>query len=325
MPQRTNPFQLLMTQINAALHGKKAKVEESAMVHNYNSETETEIDILITFEIGGNTYQTAIECQDRSRPAGPPWISELMAKREGCRLNKIIAIHSRGFTKPAKKLAEKYGIETLTPEVISDIDWQSKFGPFTSLAFQSVMCKLSNGLKFSLSGKNPVKFDEATSFICLPGESDVCVKDFVDRFRECIREEFSNRFDMTGKPKPDFTKRNMSKVVDLFVTFPDGTVLKPSKGDSLSVISASGEAEIVVDTIVIDELNYIRQKETVVATHADFKLMGHKASVTLTEQKQRENEMGICIAWEGGQIKGPPKEKEKLSKKVKVYVKERSK
>jgi len=46
MPQKTNPFQSLMTQIHAALHGKKAKVEESAMVYNYDSETETEIDIL---------------------------------------------------------------------------------------------------------------------------------------------------------------------------------------------------------------------------------------------------------------------------------------
>lgn len=326
MPQRTNLFQSLMTQINAALHGKKATVQESAMVYNYNSETENEIDILITFDIGGNTYQTAIECQDRSRPAGTPWISELIAKREGCRLNKIIAIHSKGFTKSAKTLAEKAGIETLTPEVITDIDWQSNVGFFKHFAFQSVKCKLKkNELNFSLIGNSPAKPDEATSLICIPGESDISLKEFINNIREGIREDFSKRFDLTGKTKPDFSKRNMSMVVDLFVTFPDDTVLKPSTGDSLLVISASGEAEIVVDTNIVDELTHIKQKDEIVATHADFKLMGHKASITLTEQKERKNEIGICMTWEGGKINGFKVKKEKVSSNVRVYVKERRK
>lgn len=326
MPQKTNPFQSLMTQINAALHGKKAKVEESVMVYNYNSETETEIDILITFEIGGNTYKTAIECQDRSRPAGPPWISELMTKRDGCRLSKMIAVHSKGFTKSAKKLAEKYGIETLTPEVITEIDWQSKVGYIKQLAFQSVKCKLKkNELNFSLIGNCFAKPDEATSLICIPRETDIYLKEFINNIREEIREGFSKRFDLTGKTKPDFSKRNMSMVVDLFVTFPDNTVLKPNKGDSLLVISASGEAEIVVDTNIVDELTHIKQKDEIVATHADFKLMGHKASITLTEQKERKNEIGICMTWEGGKINGFKVKKEKISSNVRVYVKERCK
>lgn len=325
MPRRTNEFQTLITRIQAALHGKKAKVEESAMVYNHDTEKETEIDILITFELGATSYRTGVECREHTRPGGPSWIAEVKAKRDGCRLDKMIAIHAKGFTDSAVRLGEKYGIETIAPEVISEIDWQSKVGPFKSLIFQTVKCKLRNGLKFNLLGKNPAKCDEATSFIRLPGESDVCLQDFVNQIRESIREDFSKRFDITGKPKPDFAKSNLSKVVDLFVTFPDDTVLKPSEGGSLLVVSAIGDAEIVVDTIVIDELTYIKQKDTVIATHADFELMGQEASITLTEQKQHENEMGICIAWDGGQIKGPRAEKEKLSRKVRVYVKERSK
>ena len=117
----------------------------------------------------------------------------------------------------------------------------------------------------------------------------------------------------------------MSMVVDLFVTFPDNTVLKPNKGDSLLVISASGEAEIVVDTNIVDELTHIKQKDEIVVTHADFKLMGHKASITLTEQKERKNEIGICMTWEGGKINGFKVKKEKISSNVRVYVKERCK
>ena len=122
MPQRTNAFQTLLTQIYAALHGKKANVEESAMVFNHDSETDTEIDILITFQLASSKYQTAIECQDRSRHAGPSWISELKAKRDGCTLEKMIAIHSKGFASSAITLAKKYGIETLTPKEIASSD-----------------------------------------------------------------------------------------------------------------------------------------------------------------------------------------------------------
>ena len=90
MPQRSNDFQTLITKIQAALHGKKAKVEESAMIYNHDTEKDTEIDILITFELGTTKYLAGIECQDRTRAAGSPWIAELKAKRDGCRLDKII-------------------------------------------------------------------------------------------------------------------------------------------------------------------------------------------------------------------------------------------
>jgi len=224
MPQRTNPFQALMTQIHAALHGKKAKVVESAMVYNYDSETETEIDILITFEMGGNRYQTAIECQDRARRAGPPWISELRAKRNGCRLSKMIAIHSTGFTRPAKTLADKYGIETLTPKEITESDdLFETIKPYTRMAFQIMNCKFREGIVFSFEMASlPEKAEPDSSNLIFPDHNTISINEFEKELREIVRSIWMRKeYDLTGSKRNEVEEKEVHDNVFVQVSFPN--------------------------------------------------------------------------------------------------------
>jgi hypothetical protein len=154
-----------MASIQAALHGKRAKVQESAMVYNHDTETEVEIDALITFELGGTSYRTAIECRDQNRPAGPSWIAELKSKRDGCRLDKMIAVHSKGFTESALTLGRKSGIETLTPKKGAETNWSKQILPLDGIALQTARCRMPNGLLFNLLGEHPSKAESGTSFL----------------------------------------------------------------------------------------------------------------------------------------------------------------
>ena len=102
MPRRTNAFQKLVAQIERALHGSGATVEESAMIRDFQSDTDIEVDVLITFDKGGRAYRTAIECRAHRRPQSKAWIRELAQKRDDCRLDCIVAASESGFSKPAR-------------------------------------------------------------------------------------------------------------------------------------------------------------------------------------------------------------------------------
>ncbi len=324
MPQRTNPFQSLMTQIHAALHGKKAKVEESAIVYNYDSETETEIDILITFEMGGNNYRTAIECQDTSRSASQPWISELKAKRDGCRLNKIAAVHSRGFTKSGKTLAKKYGIETLTPkEITVNDDLFERIKPYTKLAIQTSNCKFPEGIVFSFEkGPLPKKTEPDSSSLIFSNHDTMTIKEFEKGLREIVRSIWiSEKYDLTGAGANKIKEKEITDKFIIKVSFPNRTILRFTDGTNLCVISAKADGEVTVKTALINQVKHVSTKNGIWATCTEFDLMGKKANLTLTTQENKKGEMGICIAWEGGTINGGPQIDKRLIGNIEIMIK----
>lgn len=329
MPRRTNEFQSLITRIQAALHGKRATVKESAMVYNYDTEAETELDILVTFDLGGTSYKTAIECRDHNRSAGPEWIAELKAKRDGCRIDKIIAVHSKGFTESALTSAEKYAIETVTPHKDLLVDWGQKMLPYEVLSFQTCQCAIPEGLKFDMVGNPPTKVESASSYIIFPNETRINASAFVDKTIELIRNYYSNMYDLTGTQGSSIKPREIGKTIDLTMRFPPGTIVQPTEGENLIVNSASAVCLIKIKTIVIDTLEYLSLGDSSRATYANFEFLGRKSNITLTEQKGKPNELGICLYMEGITISGEsgPKliygtEKSDVNS-IKIYLKER--
>jgi hypothetical protein len=136
MPQRTNEYQQVAARIQTALHAGVATVRESVMVDDNRAKTKTEIDILIEYDLGGQHYRTAVECRDRSRSADLNWIRELKTKREGCGLDGMIAVHSKGFSAAAIELAKAENIRTVTLERLEETDWPAAIGGYNALLFQ---------------------------------------------------------------------------------------------------------------------------------------------------------------------------------------------
>jgi hypothetical protein len=239
------------------------------------------------------------------------------------RIHKIIAVHSKGFTRSASTLAEKYGIDTVVPLEGSTVNWSNQVLPFESFAFQMISCKFPQGLLIRTLGENPPNADPSTSVLIFPDQSEITIDTFVTRIREMIRTHYSQVHDLAGKKYPSEKQNEVRKTVDLFITFPDKTILKPTKGENLAVQSATAVGFVTVKTMLIETLKYISLTDSIRATNADFELMGHKAGITLTEQEGLENELGICVYWEGGTIGNPPPTVSDLPGKIRVYVNER--
>jgi hypothetical protein len=110
--------------LEKALIGKEFTITRNASLWDEFAETTREIDILISGNIGTHSLKIAIECRDRSRLQDLTWIEQLATKKKNLKINKVIALSSKGFSTPAMKLAESEGIEirSVNPtEVLSSL------------------------------------------------------------------------------------------------------------------------------------------------------------------------------------------------------------
>jgi len=89
----------------------------------------------------------------------------------------------------------------------------------------------------------------------------------------------------------------------------------------LSVNSAKANGKVTAKTLLIDQVKHVSPKNGVLATHAEFNLMGQKASLTLAAQEDKQGEMGICIGWEGGTINGRTQIDKRLIGNIKLMIK----
>jgi hypothetical protein len=126
MPARSNEFQQLIYRIYDHLKPSGAKITESKMVLDQESEIDREIDICIEAELADHKVTFMVECRDHGRKQGIEWVEQVISKARALQANKIIMIASNGFTAPAKKKAHKHGIELYTLVDAKDEDW-SKF------------------------------------------------------------------------------------------------------------------------------------------------------------------------------------------------------
>lgn len=137
MPKRTNPFQHLVALIERQLASDSQRVEESALLRDPRTGDERETDIAIYATVGAHEVVVAIECQDRSRPAGVQWIDQLVGKYSltGYR---VVAVSRAGFSKNALCQAKAHRIETMTLDEAETVAWPSvvaRLGPFTLTSF----------------------------------------------------------------------------------------------------------------------------------------------------------------------------------------------
>lgn len=83
-----------------------------------------EVDVSIRLKSGYIPILIVVECRDRD-VEDVTWIEQLVTKREKIGANKLIAVSSTGFTKPAIITAEHYGIITQVLSKITSDDVNS--------------------------------------------------------------------------------------------------------------------------------------------------------------------------------------------------------
>lgn len=151
MPKRTNDFQKLVLAINNHFASESAKVTESAMLFDPESEQYREIDILIEDEIGGYYLKVGVECTAIGRPLTVGKLAELVDKHKNVGINKTVIVSRSGFAGSTEKKAEKLGVELIAYEAAMEKDWPLEFKVMSNIKPVHISCELIRDLPLTLT------------------------------------------------------------------------------------------------------------------------------------------------------------------------------
>lgn len=115
MPKRSNDFQRLVYLVRLNL-AAGATVTESKMMRDRLTKRYREVDVVVSGKVGSQKVNVSIECRDHKRMADVTWVDMMKAKHDRLDTHVLLLAASRGFTKEAKDVASKYGIETFSLE-----------------------------------------------------------------------------------------------------------------------------------------------------------------------------------------------------------------
>jgi hypothetical protein len=134
MPARTNDFQKLVKVINRHLAPTDAKITESAMLYDPESETDREIDILVESTLLNCNIKIGIECTAVGSPLEIRPIESFKEKHRKVGINQTVVVSKNGFTDSAKKYATKNHIKLLTFNSAKSENWLKTFDRLKSLS-----------------------------------------------------------------------------------------------------------------------------------------------------------------------------------------------
>ena len=192
MPPRTNAFQRLVTLLTATLAGQ-ARVTESAMLQDRVTGERREVDVLVVTTSASYEVRLGIEVIAWRRPADTPWVEKMRAKHENLPTDKLILVSQNGFSEPAKRKAQFYGIETLSVDEAIAADWPliatlEGTGVFevTTMSFDvAAVCHLNDGTIEQMPVPASASFTTLTGTMTM----DTFVRDLLERdeVREIVR------------------------------------------------------------------------------------------------------------------------------------------
>jgi hypothetical protein len=123
VPQRTTPFQTLITEIVQQLAGSDATVIPSKLVCDRRTGQLREVDIVVEAPIAGHVVVIGVECIEHGRPATIEWIDKMKGKHRDTEIDKLVLVSKSGFAATAKASAESLGFQALSLAEAKDTDW----------------------------------------------------------------------------------------------------------------------------------------------------------------------------------------------------------
>lgn len=233
------------------------------MVRDFASEAELELDILIKFSFGGREYRTVVECRERTdatRKQGSDWIRELAMKRDNCRLDRIVAASSTGFTPAALKAAKANNVETICVQEATETQWREKVTPdLCRISFHTTRCQLNEPweLTWAASQSPPLTgaFSAEDCQIVFPDGSSVPLAQLREKVASVIQAGLSATPDgLVVQELPQ--EEDKTEKIDFVVDFPEGTKLVLEDGRESPLQRAAGTGTIQRTLTYMDGRKY---------------------------------------------------------------------
>jgi len=130
MTRAGRDLERLVATIEELLGSADVEIKSPDYVIGVNSGARREIDVSLRTRVGSVEILVILEVRDRKDIEDVTWIEQLATKRDDVRASKVVAISSAGFSKGARELAERLGVElrsvdSLTGESIAN--WFRRF------------------------------------------------------------------------------------------------------------------------------------------------------------------------------------------------------
>ena len=112
MPAPGEPFEKLVAQIQARIDPASQVTHNEFLVDRLNQRRQ--FDVVIRGDFAGQKMLGVIECKDLDRKVGTPEIDAFNTKAQDINANFKVIASKRGFTKPALRKAQHYGIRLVS-------------------------------------------------------------------------------------------------------------------------------------------------------------------------------------------------------------------
>lgn len=114
----------IVATLERVLSGSPAtKIETNKRLVDKVGKRMREHDVVLTTVFGHHTSVTAIECRHRSRAVGSEHVEAFATKCQHTGVNLGVIVSSTGFTSPARKIADHFGIKCIEIADVPSFDW----------------------------------------------------------------------------------------------------------------------------------------------------------------------------------------------------------
>lgn len=132
MPRKGKDVEEIVERLHKLILGPEWDIKSPDHIMDKITGQSLEVDVSIRLKSGYISILIIVECRDRDIE-DITWIEQLVTKCKNLGADKLIAVSSTGFTEPAKKSAEHYGIVTqvlskITPDDIKSWLYGSSVG-----------------------------------------------------------------------------------------------------------------------------------------------------------------------------------------------------
>lgn len=129
MPRKGRELELLIKRLEKGLLPEGAIVKSPHYLEDKITGQKREVDATVSYKLGTKPILIAFECRDRNDTEDATWIEQMKCKHDDLATDTIVAVSSEGFTAPAIKKADHYGISTRTIENITKDDLKNWISP----------------------------------------------------------------------------------------------------------------------------------------------------------------------------------------------------
>jgi Restriction endonuclease len=234
MPRRSNLFQDVVALIHQHM-ARGAVVEESAMLTNSLTGEQREVDVLIRSNAAGHEVTVAVEARASARKADVQWVESMLGKHSSLPTDKLVLVSESGFSRQARRLAEKKGAIALEPLDLSGDDPEGRIVNRLKSIWPKIVSFTPERAQVTVERPDGEKWFQAPADLWLFLEDGSALGNLLDFVRGSVHVSWERIME-------DIGLRDIAETIDRFFTLEIGRPTVNLNGNIVSLFARDEDA-----------------------------------------------------------------------------------